>query len=318
MDGLSMSICQTLLTTSPLSVPDGVSGTNLDQAFAVYPAALAGGTSCTDLYNNQFVYDMGPDGNFISAQAMANGQVFNRPTVSDLTFSWPTGLTGFETLKTSYGFSVFVSVYTDNGTDYPIANDWGTLNVGYIITSAMCAVDPSDGHSKVQAVYTEIVTDLMTGTWPITIGVSTYGGQTIVGYSVGPRNGYYFGPRGLGTPSSPYPVVCAYDSYNFVGDVASWGSNSQWPSGTPITIHMPMTYDIVTGITDDAALWCCLTAGYSCCGGGGGTDRMGFLIPRPATPTPGQESSSVPVLGKLLYFANHTFQFVNNFGRTKQ
>lgn len=42
-----------------------------------------------------------------------------------------------------------------------------------------------------------------------------------------------------------------------------------------------------------------------------------FLIPPPASPAPGEENVTTPLLYTPIYLSNHTFQFIRDFGRNK-
>lgn len=60
--------------------------------------------------------------------------------------------------------------------------------------------------------------------------------------------------------------------------------------------------------------WCCASAPQGCCTPAGPPPPQ-FLIPRPASPTPVQQNSSIPPLQQMIFLSNYTFQFVNDFGR---
>jgi len=116
---------------------------------------------------------------------------------------------------------------------------------------------------------------------------------TEIGSSTGP---------GDCTPSSTYIADGTWGFLifgGFVGDTTTW---------TP-------TVEAIN-VVDIDAWFCCRT---TCCGGpipiGG---APGFLIPRPANPTPVEEKVSTPILHNPLYLSNHTYQFQNNFGVIKK
>lgn len=74
---------------------------------------------------------------------------------------------------------------------------------------------------------------------------------------------------------------------------------------------------VVEAITAlDIDKWFCNSS--NCCGGGNTINGGGqFLIPAVNLPEPVAQEATTPILGSALYLANHTFQFVRNFGRVK-
>ena len=111
--------------------------------------------------------------------------------------------------------------------------------------------------------------------------------------------------------SSTTEFVCT-PSPNYQAD-GTWGllEFEGFVSGT--TTWTPLVTAIDT--VDIDAWFCCRT---SCCGGGSGSLAPGFLIPRPAAPTPVEQKVSTPILHNPLYLSNHTYQFQNNFGVIKK
>lgn len=86
-------------------------------------------------------------------------------------------------------------------------------------------------------------------------------------------------------------------------------------------VNSEMTYAInsLSEPFDEEEWWCCNATG--CVPGGcGATAFYGgrFLIPPPATPAPGEENSTTPILFTPLYLANYTYQFIKNYGRVKK
>jgi hypothetical protein len=208
---------------------------------------------------------------------LQDGSSIQRPTQSNI------GLTYTGPVSTTAGFSLEFKTADINGNLSSI----GFIDIGYIYPTA-----PSDGCNFGNPTLT--FADRLSGTWPIVIG----------------QNGVY----GYTISSVPFA------GNQFTGDYqCPPGTHHNYPGFQGVLWHgvclVMGNLSFVTGV-DAPDLWCCVSAGFNCCGAGG-TDRTGFLIPRPATLTPGQENSSVPVLNKLLYFANHTFQFHNNFGRKR-
>lgn len=267
----------------PLPKP-GVFMSTLDAQFDNYPFYLSLGLTCEDIRPD---FDFNAANSWIAGTYCVPGETFARPDTSFVAgFTWPSIPGPIIGSASNYGFSIYVQV-TQNGVVTPR----GRYNVGYLLDNPACVDDV-----PTSAGYHQVITDDLTGTFPIVIGED---GITSVVINVSDYQGV---PPFTGT------VVCDADTTEYNDDLTGF---IRWPGGDP---ELNYVVDCITGIVDPEALWCCVTEGQCCVTPSAAGPR--FLIPPPEGPrNPVEENSTAPVLNQAIYLSNYTFQFVNNFGR---
>lgn len=277
---------------------DGVIGQSLDVQLNNYPFYLSLGLTCADIKPD---FDANAAGPWIAGTFLSHGESFARPTVGDIVFTFP-NIPDFYTTDVSwgsnYGFGVSVTEIVINPDGLSTSQiSRGSLDVAYMVTGSACGGGPGDPNPLIH--YEQVITDSLTGTFPIVIGAGT-----TVGVIIGVTG--YNGP-----PPFTGVQACALTTTTFSDNITG---NLVWPNPQP---EIPYSYSSVTGINDPEALWCCVTEGVCCSAppvGSGGK----FLIPPNNPPLPGEENATTPVLNKAIYLSNYTFQFVNNFGRVNK
>jgi len=277
----------TYLTYTPASSEDGLTGGNLASQFANYPFYLSLGLTCDQIRPD---FDANIPG-WTSGFYLKNGNEFAKPTVGNIIFTpQPTidvPVSG-PNLSMPDGFSVAVTELRSDGNI-----DRGTLDIGYYVTAINC--DPVDG---LTATFEQVITDNLTGAWPIVIG----DGNT-TGISIGINN--YNGPV------SPFIGVQTCNGEDTLFQTSQPGARN-WAPGIPT--YPVSGYEVVSGIINPDDLFCCVTEGQ-CCDAPPVGSATGFLIPRPENPAPVEENISTPLLNTALYLSNHTYQFTANYGR---
>jgi len=284
---MAISPCNTpeFIGTSPTTT-DGIIKSSLDAQLLNYPFFLSLGLTCEDVRPD---FDANVAGAWITGNYVASGATFNRPSESDIAgFTWPSIPGPIIGMADSYGFSINVAV-TQGG----VTVQRGKYNIGYLLQPPAC------NGGNPESSYSQVITDNLTGTFPIVIGEDDITGVQIFvsDYDGAPP---YVGVIDCGTGPTNY-----FD--NITGII-------RWPGGTP---EIPLTYDVVDAINDAEGLWCCVTEGYPCCVAPTIAGNS-FLIPRPENPEPVEENISTPLLNSVLYLSNHSYQFTANYGRIKK
>jgi len=269
------------------AVKAGVFVGTLDAQFDNYPFYLGLGLTCADIRPD---FDFNAANSWIAGTYCVPGETFARPDTTFVAgFTWPNIPGPIIGMADSYGFSILVQV-TQNGS----VIQRGRYNVGYLLNTPACA-----GSDPTSSGYSQIITDNLTGTFPIVIGED---GITSVAIFVSDYQG---------TPPFSGSIDCGTGPTNYSDNITGF---IRWPGGDP---ELNYVVDVITGIVDPEALWCCVTQGVCCSAppvGSGGK----FLIPPNNPPLPGEENATTPVLNKAIYLSNYTFQFVNNFGRVNK
>lgn len=191
----------------------------------------------------------------------------------------------------NYGVTIKVVAYTY--PDFTPINR-GKLNLAAVITTLGTCPGPT-------ASYQYEDDDQFTGSWPIILATDPQPGD-IIGVSI--SKSLYEG--GL-VPAEGF-VDCGGGNSVLYGDAIAY----------PDEVTVRIDFNNLGGFTDTEAQWCCISEGFGCCATPGGNFAPRFLIPTPLTPQPGEEKVTTPLLYTPLYLANHTFQFVSNFGRVKK
>ena len=112
------------------------------------------------------------------------------------------------------------------------------------------------------------------------------------------------GGQNLPAVCTPNPTIAVDGTWGRLTFEGFVGSDTTW-------------FPLVEAVeTINVNSWFCQVS--NCCGGGNTINGGGqFLIPAVNMPEPEAQQATTPILGSALYLANHTFQFVRNFGRVK-
>ena len=278
------------------------------QELAQYATDLGNGETCANTFA-QFTNDIS---GYVLQKLVQPGFSFAKPSLSDFTYQEPVTSGWYATIPGeapgcfNQGLKLSVTEYQLGAGNTVVPVDRGSFQFAYLILSAGACM-PTSFPCNVPYVTSSLQTyDLLTGTWPMVASDSGMVGSTI-GWFVEIDIFDAVTPPSFSTNCSML-TGCGPGPFTYGGNPVQ--AISQY-SG--VDCVYTMNYQGLSAFTDTTALWNCVSSGYSC--GGAGGDRQGFLIPSPATPTPGQQSSTSPPNQSTLYFSNHTFQFTNNFGR---
>lgn len=283
------------LNYAPRTV-DLVATTTLDDLFNQVPQYLGMGYDCALV--RQYVFDELITAITVDPSAKSRvkpGQSFARPGAGGggVTITWPPIVdypVSTETAPRGSGVDIAVTVRKGN-----VSEDRGSLSIAYAQFDAAECVD-----NLPYAKFSQLITDNLTGSFPVVIGENGVTGINIFVTA-------YSGP-----PPWTGTVGCLDATTIFQDTITAQAS--------PSLVTLSITYDAFVSTKDVEGMWCCLSAGYDCCGAPpiGNPYAPGFLIPPPPEQSVGEENVSQPPLNSLLFLTNHTFQFPNNFGVKKK
>jgi len=256
-----------------------------DDALQYYRDELDSSGDCVAV-KSEFDDCVGPFECYTDTYAQS-GTSLARPTAGFVNWTNPGSPTEG---NSNYGVTIKVVEFLYPGF---IPVNRGKLDLAAVITVLGTCPGPT-------ASYTYEANDQFTGTWPIVVVGNPQPGDCI-GYSI------QIAPyEGALVPAEGY-VDCGG------GDAVLYGSSPAYPDDIGFTLN----YNTLSGFTDTEEMWCCVSEGYGCCASPSAFFGGRFLIPPPTNPQPGEEGITTPLLYTPIYLSNHTFQFINNYGRVK-
>jgi len=198
------------------------------------------------------------------------------------------------TLLSESLFNSYPSILLSSGFDCQGAHDYILANLASIINSVV-----PDGYALAAVACADLINP-----YPATIGWKVE--TDLIAYGVN----YKDDDECAINDTAPWPMV--FGPGGNVGSVTFRFNQQNAGPGMP-DVGISRIVNRVDVANFNYELWWCAHSG--CCAPVETFYGGRFLIPPPASPLPGEEGVTTPLLFTPIYLSNHTFQFVANYGR---